>query len=146
MMPPLTRRTRWLDRFGKDLGKVWERFGKEMFNVNKMDSMKNKEKENGANFAEANVKIRDGIGMWAEIMLMSEADGWAYKLNYFPRDIMNAVYIFQHVLSNVGIKKGIIDEEKAVVFGKRLRELVKDMTGYDPVAFFGGAGKEKADS
>ena len=117
-----------------------------MFNVNKMDSMKNKDKENGANFAEANVKIRDGIGMWAEIMLMSEADGWAYKLNYFPRDIMNAVYIFQHVLSNVGIKKGIIDEEKAVVFGKRLRELVKDMTGYDPVAFFDGAGKEKADS
>jgi hypothetical protein len=45
---------------------------------------------------------------------------------------MNAVYIFQHIASNIGIKNGHIDEAKAVEFGNRLRELIKDMTGYDP--------------
>ena len=35
---------------------------------------------------------------------------------YFPRDLMNAVLIYQHVASNIGIKAGRIDEEKAVEF------------------------------
>lgn len=81
---------------------------------------------------EINSRMREGINIWADIMLMAEADRWAIELDYFPRDIMNAVYIFQHVLSNVGIKAGRINEDKAVEFGLRLRELVKDMTGYDP--------------
>ena len=45
---------------------------------------------------------------------------------------MNAVYIFQHVASNIGIKAGKIDEETAKVLGHQLRKLVIDMTGYDP--------------
>ena len=81
---------------------------------------------------EINSRMREGINIWADIMLMAEADRWAIELDYSPRDIMNAVYIFQHVLSNVGIKSGRINEDKAVEFGIRLRELVKDMTGYDP--------------
>ena len=83
--------------------------------------------------AEINKHIRDGINDYADIMLEAEVKNWAVELNYFPRDIMNAVYIFQHVLSNVGIKNGHINAEKAVEFGNRLRELVKDMTGYDSV-------------
>lgn len=75
--------------------------------------------------------MREGINIWADIMLMAEADRWAIELDYYPRDIMNAVYIFQHVLSNVGIKSGRINEDKAVEFSNRLRDLVKDMTGYD---------------
>ena len=55
---------------------------------------------------EINSRMREGINIWADIM--------------------------QHVLSNVGIKAGRINEDKAVEFGIRLRELVKDMTGYDP--------------
>lgn len=81
---------------------------------------------------EINKQIRAGLNDWADVMLESEAKLWAAQLTYFPRDIMNAVYIFQHVLSNVGIKANRIDEKKAVEFGKRLRQLVKDMTGYDP--------------
>ena len=82
--------------------------------------------------AEINQNIRDGVNKWADIMLESEVDQWAYNLNYFPRDLMNAVYIFQHVASNIGIKAGRIDEKKAEEYGKRLRQLVIDMTGYDP--------------
>ena len=81
---------------------------------------------------EINRHIRDGIDQWADIMLMADADKWAYKLNYFPRDIVNATMIFQHVCSNVGIKAGRIDEQKAKEFGERLRQLITDMTGYDP--------------
>ncbi len=83
--------------------------------------------------AEINKQICDGIGNWADVMLIADADEWAFRLNYSQRDILNAVMIFQHVCSNVGIKNGFIANEKcAEVYGKRLRELVKDMTGYDP--------------
>ena len=82
--------------------------------------------------AEINQHIRDGINQWADVMLMADADQWAVNLNYYPRDIVNATMIFQHICSNVGIKSGHINEERAVNFGKRLRELVIEMTGYDP--------------
>ena len=81
---------------------------------------------------EINQHIRDGVNQWADTMLMADADQWAVHLNYFPRDIVNACMIFQHICSNVGIKAGRIDEEKAMEYGKRLRQLVSDMTGYDP--------------
>ena len=83
--------------------------------------------------AEINQHIRDGVNQWADVMLMADADQWAVCLNYYPRDIVNATMIFQHICSNVGIKAGRIDEAKAEEYGKRLRQLVMDMTGYDPV-------------
>lgn len=86
--------------------------------------------------AEINQHIRDGINQWADIMLTADADQWAVHLDYFPRDLMNAVLIFQHVVSNIGIKAGRIDEQKAVEYGTRLRQLVIDMTGYDPHKFW----------
>ena len=92
--------------------------------------------ERKAQIAEINQHIRDGINQWADIMLTAEDDQWAYDLMYFPRDLMNAVLIYQHVASNIGIKAGRIDEEKAVEFGQRLRQLVIDMTGYDPYEFW----------
>ena len=81
---------------------------------------------------EINTAIRDGINQWADVMLESEVKQWAYRLDYFPRDLMNAIYIFQHVASNIGIKAGRIDEQNTEEFGHRLRQLVIDMTGYDP--------------
>ena len=82
--------------------------------------------------AEINQHIRDGVNQWADTMLMADADQWAVYLNYYPRDIANACMIFQHICSNVGIKAGRIDAQKAEEYGKRLRQLVIDMTGYDP--------------
>ena len=81
---------------------------------------------------EINTAIRDGINQWADVMLESEVKQWAYRLDYFPRDLMNAIYIFQHVASNIGIKAGRISEQNTEEFGHRLRQLVIDMTGYDP--------------
>ena len=93
-------------------------------------------KNNNSHIPEINQHIRDGINQWADVMLTAEADQWAYQLRYFPRDLMNAVYIFQHVASNIGIKSGHIDEDRAATYGQRLRELVRDMTGYDPHEFW----------
>ena len=92
--------------------------------------------ERKAQIAEVNKHIREGINQWADIMLTADADQWAYELRYFPRDLMNAVLIFQHVASNIGIKAGRIDEKRAVEYGQRLRQLVIDMTGYDPHEFW----------
>ena len=91
-------------------------------------------KEENNQIAEINKHIRDGIKTYADICLLADADQWAVNLYYFPSDIMNATLIFQHVCSNVGIKKGLIDEERAEVLGSKLRKLVIDMTGYDPAA------------
>ena len=94
---------------------------------------------------EINTAIRDGLNQWADVMLESEAKQWAYNLNYFPRDLMNAIYIFQHVASNIGIKAGLINEQKAVEYGERLRQLVIDMTGYDPHGILNDLKKETTD-
>ena len=95
-----------------------------------------KEREQGRSetndLKEINTAIRDGINQWADVMLESEVKQWAYRLDYFPRDLMNAIYIFQHVVSNVGIKSGRIDEKTAVEYGHRLSQFVNEMTGYTP--------------
>lgn len=92
--------------------------------------------ERKAQIAEVNKHIRDGINQWADIMLTADADQWSYHLRYFPRDLMNATLIFQHVASCIGIHAGRIDEQKATEFGQRLRQLIIDMTGYDPHEFW----------
>lgn len=97
-----------------------------------MADEKEKKKMIEKQISEVNMHIRHALNQWADTMLLADADGWAFNLNYFPRDIVNACMIFQHVCSNVGIKAGRIDEEKAVEYGNRLRNLVMDMTGYDP--------------
>lgn len=90
------------------------------------------ERENIAKeLAEINAGIREGINQWADIMLQADADEWAYELDYFPRDIFNAMIIFRHICSNVGLKAGRIDMTNALEYGKRIRQLVIDMTGYD---------------
>lgn len=78
-----------------------------------------------------NKQLCAGVKQYDDIMLLADTKKWAVDLDYNTDDLLNAVYIFDHVASNIGIKNGHIDEAKAVEFGNRLRELVKDMTGYD---------------
>ena len=79
-----------------------------------------------------NDSIRSGLDSWATVVLAMEAMHEAFRLDYSPRDLMSAGYLFEHVATNIGIKAGVIDEDKAVEFGNRLRQLVIDMTGIDP--------------
>lgn len=80
---------------------------------------------------EVNQHIRKSIEFWAGTMLQSEADQWAYYLNYGTDDLLNAVYILQHVASNIGIKNGTITEKNVEELGLRIHDLVLAMTGYD---------------
>lgn len=88
--------------------------------------------EKNGKIIEINQHVRDALNQWANITLDMEDKQWAYMMDYFPRDLMNATFLFQHVASNIGIKNGHIDEERAKVYGERLRRLIIDMTGYDP--------------
>lgn len=91
------------------------------------------QKKEKQQIGEINAKIREGINHWADIMLLADADQWAVDLWYFPRDVANVTFIFQHVCCNIGIKNGHITEENAAEFGKRLRKLVEDMTSINLV-------------
>lgn len=90
-----------------------------------------KEEANERTFAIINRHIREGITQWADIMLRSEADQWAYRLNYDTADLLSAVYILQHVASNIGIKNGTITEKNVEELGQRIHDLVLAMTGYE---------------
>lgn len=89
-----------------------------------------------------NDNVRMGLGLFADALIISESERWAYRLRYSAQDLMNASFLFQHIASNIGIKAGHIDEAKAVEFGERLRQLVIDITGIDPHEVMG----ERADA
>lgn len=97
---------------------------------------KEEEKKNNedvvAALVEINEAIRSALNQWADIALEAEAKQWAHCLTYFPRDLMNVTYLFQHVASNIGIKAGHINEGNVEELGQRLRQLIVDMTGHDP--------------
>ena len=50
---------------------------------------------------EVQVHISGALSEWADIMLDIEAHGKAYLLHYNEKDLVNAMYIFEHVLSNI---------------------------------------------
>jgi hypothetical protein len=90
------------------------------------------EKDLKEQLKEINKHVRDALNQWANIALELESRQAAFYMNYYPIDLINTTYLFQHVASNIGIKAGKIDTETAQIFGNRLRSLIVDMTGYDP--------------
>lgn len=83
---------------------------------------------------EVQVHISDMLKEWADIMLDIEAHQKAHLLHYNEQDLVNAMYIFEHVLSNIAIHNGSItpkNVDKAAEMGSDLREYVKKYTGID---------------
>ena len=81
---------------------------------------------------EINQHIKAGINQLSDTCVCADADNWAVNLDYDAKDVINVTTLFMHVCSNVGIKAGHISTGKvSAVYGHRLRELVKDMTGID---------------
>jgi hypothetical protein len=81
---------------------------------------------------EVQVHISDVLREWADIMLDIEANQKAHLLHYNEKDLVNAMYIFEHVLCNIAIHNGSItpqNVDKATEIGKDLREYVKKYTG-----------------
>lgn len=85
---------------------------------------------------EINKHISDAIEQWQDIMLTADADQWAYHLEYTKQDLKNALYIFNHVAQNMGIKNKTLDLLNIEAVGSQLREVVKTLTGYDTTQMF----------
>lgn len=82
---------------------------------------------------EVNQHISDALEQWSTTMLVADADEWAYHLNYSDQDALNAIFIFNHVLSNIGIKNGVLNDKNVIEKSKKLREFIKDYCGLDTV-------------
>lgn len=83
---------------------------------------------------EVQIEISDTLKTWADIMLDIEANEKAHLLHYNEKDLVNAMYIFEHVLANIAIHNGSItpqNVDKATEMGRDLREYVKKYTGLD---------------
>lgn len=81
---------------------------------------------------EIQVHISDALEQWADIMLSMEANNKAFMLHYKEKDLLNATYILMHVMSNIGIHNGTINnEEMGTSSGNELREYIKKYTGID---------------
>lgn len=46
--------------------------------------------EKNGKIIEINQHVRDALNQWADITLEMDAKQWAYMMDYFPRDLMNA--------------------------------------------------------
>ena len=82
---------------------------------------------------EINNHISEALEQLAAIMVTAEADEWSYLLDYSEKDALNALTIFNHVLSNIGIKNGTLNEENVLNSAQKLCHLVKDLIGIDSI-------------
>ena len=63
---------------------------------------------------EINKHISDALKQWSEIMLLADSDEWSYSLEYSDEDVLNALYIFNHVAQNIAIKSGWYKDEEDI--------------------------------
>lgn len=87
--------------------------------------------------SEVQAHISSALDDWANIMLDIEANQKAFLLHYDEKDLLNAIYIFEHIITNVGINNNTIKNgEMAFLMGKELREYVKKFTSIDTIELY----------
>ena len=88
-------------------------------------------KDNKRRIRQINKDIKGALHFWADMLLISDSDEWSYLLDYDDADLLNALYIFNHVAQNIAIKNGHLDdtnvEDKIAIF----RKGIKDGFGFD---------------
>jgi hypothetical protein len=90
-------------------------------------------KNNLRQIKQINKDISDALKFWQDMLLISDADQWAYYLEYSEKDLFNALYIFNHVAQNIAIKKGFFTEENAEEKMAKFREGIKEGFGFDTI-------------
>ena len=83
--------------------------------------------------------ISDCLIEMHDLLFELEADNKMYHIRFNEEDVMAACGIFMSVLGNIqthNIIDGNVDYKEAVRTAKQLRQLVIDMTGYDPHEFY----------
>lgn len=90
-------------------------------------------KGNKSSIKKINKEIKDALKFWQEMLLISDADMWAYMLDYSEEDLLNALYIFNHVAQNIAIKNGYFTEENVEEKMAKYREGIKEGFGFDTI-------------
>lgn len=85
---------------------------------------------------EINKHISDALKQWANICIMSDAKNWSYEYEFAEDDVINAVHIFNSIIANFGIKKGLITDKNAFKFGFGIYDFVSKYTGVDTRKFY----------
>lgn len=88
---------------------------------------------NNETIKEINQHISEALEQWSDIMLKADADAWAYSLSYSDEDLLNALYIFNHVAENIAIKSGFINEKNVFQKMSAFKNSVKESFGFDTV-------------
>lgn len=90
-------------------------------------------KDNKREIKKINKDISGALRFWQDMLLIADADEWAYYLDYSEEDLFNALYIFNHVAQNIAIKNGCFTEENVVEKMAKYREGIKEGFGFDTV-------------
>ena len=90
-------------------------------------------KENKVSIKKINKEISGALNFWQEMLLIADADEWAYMLDYSDEDLLNPLYIFNHVAQNIAIKSGHFTEGNVTEKMTKYREGIKEGFGFDTV-------------
>lgn len=82
---------------------------------------------------EVQAHISAALSDWSYIMNDIDANEKTHLLHYSEKDLFNILYMFEHVMINVGIHNGVINEDNATAMGSELREYVKKCTNIDTI-------------
>ena len=80
-----------------------------------------------------NQAISEALGRWFDIMITADADGWAYLLEYSDEDMLNALFIFNHIWQNRAIKNGVLNTENATEMMEKFKGMVMDVFCIDTI-------------
>lgn len=95
--------------------------------------MKNKKNDN-RKIKEINKHISDALRQWSAVVIHADADEWSYSLDYSDEDLLNAMFIFNHVWQNRAIKsEHFKDKEDVIAKISIYRKAIKIAFGIDTI-------------
>ena len=101
-----------------------------MINIRIMGNKKNDNRK----IKEVNKHISDALRQWSAVVIHADADEWSYFLDYSDEDLLNAMFIFNHVWQNRAIKsEHFKDEEDVIAKISIYRKAIKIAFGIDTV-------------
>lgn len=101
-----------------------------MINIRIMGNKKNDNRK----IKEINKHISDALRQWSAVVIHADADEWSYFLDYSDEDLLNALFIFNHVWQNRAIKsEHFKDEEDVIAKISIYRKAIKIAFGIDTV-------------
>lgn len=90
-------------------------------------------KNNLRQIKKINKEISGALKFWQDMLLIADADQWSYHLNYSDEDLLNALYIFNHVAQNIAIKSGYFTADNIEEKMAKYREGIKEGFGFDTI-------------